>query len=59
MAWLDRAHSVGCEAVLNVLFKVRIGCGHRVDLGPFACALAGCPFFLGTELEHLLDVRTS
>jgi hypothetical protein len=50
MRRLDWAHCVRSEAVLEVLFKVRVGCGRGIYLGPFACALASCPFLLSAKL---------
>jgi hypothetical protein len=52
----DGAHCVRGKAVLEMV-EVRVGCGCGVYLGPFACALAGCPFFLGAKFEHLGLVR--
>jgi hypothetical protein len=43
--------------VLQVLLEVCVRRGCWFDLCPFACALAGCPFFLGAELEHLNRVN--
>jgi hypothetical protein len=52
MRRLDGAHRVRRKAVLEVL-EVSVWCGGRVNFGPLARALAGCPFFLGAEFEHL------
>lgn len=49
---LNRTHGVRGEGMLKVL-EVSVWGRGWVYLGPFACALASCPFFLCAKLEHL------